>query len=77
MDETLEKVAELTEGYSGRAISKLLITIQGHIYSKNAPEIAADELLEVVYAKLEAFEKRSRLFDLQEGYVGTSTHSSS
>ena len=72
MEETLAKVAELTEGYSGRAISKLLITIQGHIYSKDAPTIAADELLEVVYAKLDAFEKRRRLLDLQEGYTDTS-----
>eukprot|EP00746_Dinoflagellata_sp_MGD_P076498 gnl/MRDRNA2_/MRDRNA2_308025_c0_seq1.p1 gnl/MRDRNA2_/MRDRNA2_308025_c0~~gnl/MRDRNA2_/MRDRNA2_308025_c0_seq1.p1 ORF type:complete len:103 (+),score=17.21 gnl/MRDRNA2_/MRDRNA2_308025_c0_seq1:2-310(+) len=68
-DQHLDEIALQTEGYSGRAISKLMISIQGHVYSKAVPELDAEELKKVVAMKLESFQKRSRLLDLQEEYV--------
>ena len=68
-DQHLDEIALQTEGYSGRAISKLMISIQGHVYSKAVPELDAEELKKVVAMKLESFQNRSRLLDLQEEYV--------
>ena len=46
-DAEFKKVAELTEGYSGRAISKLMISLQGHVYGKEVTELDAAEMMEV------------------------------
>ena len=66
------KIAAKTEGYSGRALSKLMITVQGHVYGKEegATVLGRDELMEVIKTKMESFDKRDRLMELQEGYVG-------
>ena len=68
-DAEFKKVAELTEGYSGRAISKLMISLQGHVYGKEVTELDAAEMMEVVTAKMASYEKRGQLLDLQEAYV--------
>ena len=59
----------MTEGLSGRAISKLMISLQGHVYGKTIAELDATEMMEVVAAKLESYSKRERLEDLQQAYM--------
>ena len=49
-----------TDGYSGRALSKLMISVQGHAYAKDDPTIEGAELLEVVDEKIESYAKRAR-----------------
>ena len=51
-DSHFHEIARLTPGYSGRAISKLMITLQGHVYGKSVPNDGA-ELMEVVALKME------------------------
>ncbi len=69
-DHHFAELAALTRGFSGRAISKLMITVQGYVYGKDGPPtLDGDELMEVAREKMESFEKRARLVDLQEGYL--------
>lgn len=67
-DDQFDEIAQLTEGYSGRALSKLMISIQGYVYGKQVPELHAIELMEVTQAKIESYAKRGRLLELQTEY---------
>ena len=68
-DSHFHEIATLTAGYSGRAISKLMITLQGHVYGKSVPNLDGAELMEVVALKMESYAKRAKLLELQDSYV--------
>ena len=68
-DSHFHEIARLTPGYSGRAISKLMITLQGHVYGKSVPVSDGAELMEVVALKMESYAKRAKLLELQDSYV--------
>jgi len=68
-DTHFDEIARLTPGYSGRAISKLMITVQGHVYGKTVPKLDGAELMEVVALKMESYAKRAKLLELQDSYV--------
>lgn len=67
-EEHIKLVANMTDGYSGRAISKLMISIQGYVFGKEEPTLSANEFMDAVRMKMESYEKRGRLLELQEGY---------
>ena len=68
-DSHFHEIARVTPGYSGRAISKLMITLQGHVYGKSVPKLDGAELMEVVALKMESYAKRAKLLELQDSYV--------
>ena len=51
-DAEFKKVAELTEGYSGRAISKLMISLQGHVYGKEVTELGASRVFSAKFLEM-------------------------
>jgi ATPase family AAA domain-containing protein 3A/B len=65
----LNWVAGKTEGYSGRLLSKLMISVQGHVFGLEQPTLNSKEFLEVVEMKLESMNKRRNLLALQEAYL--------
>eukprot|EP01051_Picozoa_sp_SAG22_P008082 SAG22_NODE_596_length_8727_cov_107.360338_8_plen_383_part_00 len=64
-----DMIAEKTAGYSGRGLSKLMAAVQGYVYGKGEAKLSGAELEAVIAMKIEAFEKRSRLLELQESYL--------
>jgi ATPase family AAA domain-containing protein 3A/B len=48
----LDELAARTDGFSGRAISKLFISVQGSVYGRAAPVLTRDIMEEVVAWKL-------------------------
>lgn len=59
-DAYLDDIARRTEGFSGRAISKLMISVQGNVYGQTRPVLTRDLMEEVVQWKLrEHQDKRS------------------
>lgn len=58
--EYFKELARRTEGFSGRAISKLMISVQGSVYGKSVPKLTKELMEEVVQWKLREFDdKRS------------------
>jgi hypothetical protein len=64
----LEKVAQQTEGFSGRGISKLMIAVQGYAYGKEEPTVTAEEMLEVLAWRREQLARRAQLASIQASY---------
>lgn len=56
-----EELAARTEGFSGRAISKLMLAVQGAVYGTESGELTLKLMEEVVGRKLDEFEARKEL----------------
>lgn len=62
-DEYLVDIARRTEGMSGRAISKLLLSVQGEVYGRQAPVLNRDLMEETIQYKLNEFAQREFAFE--------------
>lgn len=61
-------LAGKTEGYSGRLLSKLMISVQGHVFGQEQPTLCASKFKDIVEMKLESMDKRRKLLEVQEAY---------
>jgi len=55
-------LARRTEGFSGRGISKLMLSVQGAVYGQETPVVNRDVMEEVVQIKMREFEERQAQF---------------
>lgn len=55
-------LARRTEGFSGRGISKLMLSVQGAVYGQDTPVVNRDTMEEVVQMKMREFVERQRQF---------------
>ena len=63
-EEYFDELAARTAGFSGRAISKLMLGVQGAVYGRGKPVLSLELMEEVVQRKLDEFEERRRLAGL-------------
>lgn len=64
-DDYLKDLARRTEGFSGRAISKLMISVQGNVYGQTRPVLTQDLMEEVVQWKLREHEDKKHFGKLE------------
>lgn len=55
-------LAKRTDGFSGRAIFKLMLSVQGAVYGQQKPVLTKDLLEDVVQQKLTEFENKASGF---------------
>lgn len=60
-DEYFAELAARTAGFSGRAISKLMLGVQGAVYGRGEPTLTLEIMEDVVQRKLAEFDERRRL----------------
>ncbi|XP_002982368.2 ATPase family AAA domain-containing protein 3-B [Selaginella moellendorffii] len=62
-DDVIREAAEMTEGFSGREIAKLLASVQGAVYGSKDSVLTAEEFRNVVACKVLEHQKRKELAD--------------
>jgi ATPase family AAA domain-containing protein 3A/B len=60
-DEYFKELAHRTAGFSGRAISKLMLGVQGTVYGRKVPSLSLELMEEVVQRKLVEFDERKAM----------------
>ena len=61
--ETFFDIARRTDGFSGRSIEKLMISVQAHVYGGEAPELTPEMLESIVSLKVREHQDKARLVD--------------
>jgi ATPase family AAA domain-containing protein 3A/B len=57
-ESVLDSIAEATEGFSGRGISKLMVSVQGAVYGREVPSLTKELLDEVLGYKIKEMKER-------------------
>ncbi|CAE7249335.1 atad3 [Symbiodinium sp. KB8] len=60
-DEWLDRVAERTEGFSGRGIAKLMLSVQGNVYGRGDAKLTQELADQVLEWKLAEFRSKGEL----------------
>jgi ATPase family AAA domain-containing protein 3A/B len=61
--DTFFDIARRTDGFSGREIEKLMISVQADVYGGEAPELTPEALEKVVSLKVKEHQDKQRLTD--------------
>ena len=60
---TFHDIARRTDGFSGREIEKLMISVQAHVYGLEAPLLTPEMIESVVMLKVSEHQSKARLAD--------------
>ena len=69
-DEYFEELANRTDGFSGRGIAKLMISVQGAVYGRQVPRLTKDIMEEIVDLKIKEHQVRKQFGASEEQWVG-------